>query len=115
MTRPLLEGLTQFPLVLHSLPPLNTNIPPAQLMVWTYRALGAWASPILLRDYASDAPTPQYYSHPPQLTPHQFMGLGKFMAGGVHQMRSAKSYLAAQPSWLGEDPDDSCPSCNESP
>ena len=37
------------------------------------------------------------------------MGLGKFVAGRIHQMRSAKSYLAAHPSWSNEDPDATCP------
>jgi len=59
---------------------------------------------MLLKDWASDAPTPPYYNHPPRLSPHPFMGLGKFMAGRIHQMCSAKSYLAAHPSWLDENP-----------
>ena len=39
------------------------------------------------------------------------MGLDKFIAGPLHQMRDQKSYLAAHPSWWSEDPDSSCPSC----
>ena len=37
------------------------------------------------------------------------MGLCKFVAGRIHQMRSGKSYLAAHPSWSDEDPDPTCP------
>ena len=39
------------------------------------------------------------------------MGLDKFIAGRLHQMRAHKSYLAAHPSWWSEDPDTSCPRC----
>jgi len=77
----------------------------------TYQALRARARNMLLQDWASDAPTPPYYNYPPSLTPHPFMGLGKFVAGRIHQMRAAKSYLAAHPSWFDEDPDTTCPRC----
>jgi len=43
------------------------------------------------------------------------MGLGKFVAGRIHQMRSAKSYLAAHPSWSDENPDPTCPRCETGP
>ena len=39
------------------------------------------------------------------------MGLDKFIAGRLYQMRAHKSYLAAHPSWWSEDPDASCPQC----
>ena len=45
------------------------------------------------------APTPAYYHYPLSLTPYPFMGLGRFMAGRIHQMRAQKSYLTAHPSW----------------
>ena len=38
------------------------------------------------------------------------MGLDRFSAGRVHQMRAGKSYLAAHPSW-SDDKDPLCPSC----
>src|SRR5437879_4277381 len=42
------------------------------------------------------------------------MGLGKFMAGRIHQMRAQKSYLAAHPSWSdGPAPTRLCPCCGE--
>ena len=56
-------------------------------------------------------PTPEYYTYPCRLDPHPFMGLDKFIAGRLHQMRAHKSYLAAHPSWWSEDPDTSCPRC----
>jgi len=42
------------------------------------------------------------------------MGLSKFDAGRLHQMRSGKSYLPAHPSW-DDDGLTTCPSCAEAP
>jgi len=70
---------------------------------------------MLLQDWAIDAPTPPYYEYPPSLSPHPFMGLGKFVAGRIHQIRAAKSYLAAHPSWFNENPDLTCPRCEIEP
>jgi len=39
------------------------------------------------------------------------MGLGKFIAGRIHQMRAGKCYLAAHPTWRSPDADTSCPRC----
>jgi len=39
------------------------------------------------------------------------MGLGRFMAEGIHQMRAGKGYLAAHPTWWTPDADTSCPRC----
>jgi len=41
------------------------------------------------------------------------MGLAKFMAGRIHQMRAQKSYLAAHPSWSRVDERKHCPRCGE--
>ena len=38
------------------------------------------------------------------------MGLDRFSAGRIHQMRAGKSYLAAHPSW-SDDMAPLCPSC----
>jgi len=43
------------------------------------------------------------------------MGLGKFVAGRIHQMSSGNGYLAAYPSWEDPDADTSCPLCSEAP
>ena len=43
------------------------------------------------------------------------MGLGKFMAGRIHQMRSQKSYLAAHPSWFNAHDSPLCPHCGDEP
>ena len=60
-------------------------------------------------------PTPPYYEHTPSPSPHPFMGLGEFVAWRIHQMRAAKSYLAAHPSWIDENPDSSCLRCGTEP
>jgi len=115
LTLPLQGGLTNPPLVLHAPPPHWTNIPPPALMRRTYQALRARAKNMLLQDWVADDPTPPYYEYPPSLSPHPFMGLGKFVAGTIHPMRSAKSYLAAHPSWSDADPRLTCPPCGTEP
>ena len=115
LTLPLLEGLTRLPLVLHTLPPHGTKIPPPDLMRKTYQALRARARRMLLQHWAEEDPTPPYYDYPPSLTPYPFMGLGKFVAGRIHQMRAAKSYLAAHPSWSDKNPILTCPRCETEP
>jgi len=70
---------------------------------------------MLLPDWANDAPTATYYNYPPSLTPHPFMGLGQLVAARIHQMRAAKSYPAAHPSWFEENPQLTCPPCEIEP
>ena len=43
------------------------------------------------------------------------MGLGKFVAERIHQMRAGKIYLAAHPTWKSHDADTSCPRCGLEP
>jgi len=81
----------------------------------TYQALRARARHMLLQDWAEEDPRPLYYDYPPSLTPHPFMGLGKFVGGRIHQMRAAKSYLAAHPSWSNKEPNLTCPQCENEP
>ena len=65
-----------------------------------------------LADEWSAIPLPDYYPYKPSATPHLFMGLPKFLAGRIHQMRSGKSYLAAhRPSWYSDCPLPTCPKC----
>ena len=81
----------------------------------TYQAHRARARNMLIEDWVTDDPAPPYYKYPPSFSPHPFMGLGKFVVGRIHQMRSAKGYLAAHPSWSDEDPDPTCPWCETRP
>jgi len=49
------------------------------------------------------APDVARYPYRPSLRPHLFMGLDKFSAGHLHQMRSGKSCTRAHPSWDRDD------------
>ena len=112
---PLMEGLSRLLLVLHAPPPPGSDIPPPQLMLRTYHALKKRARDALLVDWGTLHPAPPYYPYQPQLTPHPFMGLDKFIAGRIHQMRAGKSYLAAHHSWWSDSPDHTCPRCASAP
>ena len=90
-------------------------LPPQSLMDNTYSALKKSVREALLAESTSLFPTPEYYLHPPPLHPRPFMGLGKFVAGRIHQMRAGKSYLAAHPTWRSPDADTSCPRCGLEP
>ena len=69
---------------------------------------------LLMEDWDKAAPDPIRYPYRPSLRPHPFMGLDKFSAGRLHQMRSGKSYLHAHPSWDNNEPT-TCPSCLSAP
>jgi len=101
-----------------TLPPISVHltdyVPPIPGIVPSYSRLKLRAKQLLLSDWSA-TPAPHYYPYPASTRPHPFMGLGKFVAGRIHQMRSGKSYLAAHPSWGNPDPDMSCPLCSETP
>ena len=84
-------------------------------MARTYKALKVRSQLLMMEEWNALHPRPDYYEHPCRLDPHPFMGLDKFIAGRLHQMRAHKSYLAAYPSWWSEDPDTSCPRCCSEP
>jgi len=69
---------------------------------------------LLLEEWNKAAPDPARYPYRPSLKPHPFMGLDKFSAGRLHQMRSGKSYLRAHPSWDNDIPT-TCPSYQNAP
>jgi len=69
----------------------------------------------LLREWVHQSPPPLSYGYGPSLVPHPFMGLDRFTAGRIHQMRAGKSYLAAHPDWGDPDPILTCPCCEEGP
>jgi len=113
LTLPLLGGLSFAPLIssprLQDLPPL----PPVSLMKAAYSSLKAKARLLMVDAWCLDNPLPRYYSFPVSLTPQLFMGLGKLIAGRIHQMRAQKRYLAAHPSWSSPDTSCLCPLCGE--
>ena len=111
---------TAVPLVhdVTTLPPISLHwtdyLPPVPGVLPSYTRLKIRAKQLLLSDRSSTPATP-YYPYPPSTRAHPFMGLGKFVAGRIHQMRSGKSYLAAHLSWDSPDSDTSCPWCSEAP
>jgi len=113
LTLPLLGGLSFAPLINSLLLPPLPPLPPDNVMKAAYSSLKAKARLLMLDSWRLDHPPPLYYSFPLSLTPHLFMGLGKFMAGRIHQMRAQKSYLAAHPSWLSPGASRFCPLCGE--
>jgi len=114
-TLPFTHGLSRMPMInSHRVSP-SPVLPPQSLMNTTYSALKASVRNALLEDWARFFPAPSYYRHLPALTPRPFMGLGKFVAGRIHQMRAGKSYLAAHPTWRSPDADTSSPRCGLEP
>jgi len=69
---------------------------------------------LLMEEWDGAAPDPARYPYHPSLKPHPFMGLDKFSAGRLHQMRAGKSYLRAHPSWDSVAPT-TCPRCQSAP
>jgi len=108
-------GLSRMPMINSHLVCPAPNLPPQSLMDSTYSALKKRVRETLLEAWSSLFPTPGYYLHPPALQPRPFMGLGKFVAGRIHQMRARKSYLAADPTCRSPDADTSCPRCGLEP
>ena len=87
------------------------TLPPQSLMDNTYSALKKRVREALLSEWLGLLPKPGYYHHLPTLNPRPFMGLGKFTAGRMHDMRAGKSDLATHPTWRSPDADTSSPRC----
>jgi len=114
-TIPFTIGPSRMPMINSHLVCLTPTLAPQSLMDSTYSALKKRVRDTLLAEWSSLFPTPGYYLHPPALSPRPFMGLGKFVAGRIHQMRAGKSYLAAHPTWRSPGADTSCPRCGLEP
>ena len=114
LTLPLLVGLTFAPMINSTLLPDLPALPSDEIMTNAYRALKRPAQTLMMEHWRS-LPLSDYYPYPLRLSPHPFMGLGKLMAGRIHQMRSQKSYLAAHPSWFNAHDSTLCPLCGEEP
>jgi len=113
LTLPLLRGLSFAPLITSALLPDLPSLPPDSLMKAAYSSLKAKPGLLILDARLLDHPPPTYYSFPLSLTAHSFMGLGKFMACRIHQMRAQKRYLDAHPSWSSPDASSLWPLCGE--
>ena len=114
LTLPLLDGLSYAPLIGSTLFPDLPSLPSDAIMVGAYQALRRKARSLIMNHWRS-LPLPAYYSFPLRLAPHTFVGLGKFVAGRIHQMRAQKSYLAAHLSWFNASDSQLCPLCGDEP
>ena len=114
LTRPLLDGLSYAPLINSTLLPELPALPSDAIITNVYHALKRRVQTLMIEHWRS-LPLPDYYPYPLQLSPHPFMGLGKFIAGRIHQMSSQKSYLAAHPSWFNPYDSTLCPLCGDAP
>ena len=85
-TIPFTLGLSRMPMMNSHLVWPTPVLPPKSLMDSTYSALKMRVRETLLEEWASLFPTPGYYLHAPALHRRPFMGLGKFVAGRIHQM-----------------------------
>ena len=108
LTLPHLEGFSFARLINSTLLPDLQALPSDEIMTNAYRARKRPARTLLIEHWRS-LPLPDYYPYPLQLSPHPFMGLGKLIAGRIHQMRSQRSYLAAHPSWFNAHDFTLCP------
>jgi len=113
LARPILGTLSFAPLARADLLPEAPSLPPHNTMTNAYRALKGRTRLLLLEEWRRLEPPPPYYTFPLSLTLHPFMGLGKFMASRIHQMRAQKSYLATHPSWSRMEEPRQCPRCGE--
>ena len=109
------HGLSRMPMINSHLVASAPSTLPRSLMDSTYSALKRRVREAFLAKWPDLLPTPGYYHHLPALHPRPFMGLGKFIAGRIHQMRAGKSYLAAHPTWRSPDADTTCPRCGLEP
>ena len=111
---PLQESHSFLPLLNPDLVPTLTIHPPDPSPD-SYTTMKKEFRSILLRQWSTLAPSPPGYPFAPSLSPHPFMGLSKFLAGLIHQMRSGKGYLAAHPRWFNRDLPSLCPRCWAAP
>ena len=88
LTLPLLQGLTFAPMINSLLLPGLPPLPDDATMSAAYRALQMKARSLMIEHWRSFSPVPAYYTIPLSLSPYQFMGQGKFMAGRIHHMRA---------------------------
>jgi len=113
LVRPILETLSFAPLARAARLAEAPSLPPHNTMTNAYKALKGGTRLLLVEEWRQRAPPSLYYPFPLSLTPHPFMGFGKFMAGRIYRMRAPKSYLAAHPSCSRVDEPRHCPRCGD--
>jgi len=114
-TIPFTQGLSRMPMINSHLGSPALAASSKSLMDNTYSALKKRVREALIEEWPRLFPTPGYYHQLPTLNPRPFMGLDRFTAGRVHQMRAGKSYLTAHPTWRSPDADTSYPRCGLEP
>ena len=87
LTLHLLGGLSFSPLINSPLLPDLPLLPSDNVMETAYSSIKAKALLLMLDSCRLSHPPLPYYSFHLSLTPHPFMGLGKFIAGRINQMR----------------------------
>jgi len=105
------DGLSPLPVTYQHLLIDHYAEPPPGL---SYPQLKLQCSSLLMKEWEDAAPDPARYPYCPSLMQHPFMGLDKFSAGRLHQMRSGNSYLRAHPSSDSDVPA-TCPKCQAAP
>jgi len=114
-TIPFTHGLSRMPMINSHLISSAPSALPRSRMENSYSALKKRVRESLLAEWPGLLPTPGYYHHLPALEPRPFIGLGKFIAGRIYQIRAWKSYLAAHLTWRSPNTDTSCPAVVLSP
>ena len=105
------RGLSPLPVTSqHLLCEANPEPPPGR----SYPELKLQCGSLLMKECDQARPDPARYPYRPWIKPHPFIGLDKFSAGRLHQMRSEKSNLRAHPSWDSDVPT-TCPMCEAAP
>lgn len=99
----------------HLVPEVSAFLPPQSLIMSTYSALKNRVQEALIEAWSRLLPPPASCDHPTALHPRPFVGLSKFVAGWMHQMRAWKSYLAVHPSYRAPQANTSCPRCGFEP
>jgi len=89
------DGLSPLPVTSQH---LLTDHYPEPALGRSYPHLKLQCKNLRMEEWVKAAPDPARYPYQPSLQPPPFMGLDKFSAGRIHQMRSGKSYLRAHPS-----------------
>ena len=112
LTVSLLKDLSFAPLINSTLLPDLSSLPSDEILTNAYHALKRRAQALIMDQWCF-LPLPSYYPYPLRFSPHPFMGLGKFMAGCIHQMRSQKSSLAAHPAWFNANDSPLCSLCGD--
>jgi len=109
----ILGSLSFTPLANATCIPGQSSLPPHDTMTNTYSALKGRTRLLLLEGWRCLEPLHPYYTLPLSLTPQPCMGLAKFIAGRIYQLRARKSYFATHPASSKVSEPKHCPRCGE--